>query len=111
MVRRACAQSAELNTIREHDTHVADSFARAMQVDAAHQQSSPISARAMAAVVFLFALIAATFLPAAVIPQSAFADTPTGTMVTAADKTDTSGVEYTTWADVSKAIEAQRQRI
>ena len=109
MVRRACAQSAELNTIREHDTHVVDSFARAMQVDAAHQQSSPISARAMAAVVFLFALIAATFLPAAVIPQSAFADTPTATMVTAADKTDTSGVEYTTWADVSKAIEAQLQ--
>ncbi|WP_432706288.1 FTR1 family iron permease [Bifidobacterium breve] len=109
MVRRACAQSAELNTIREHDTHVADSFARAMQVDAAHQQSSPISARAMAAVVFLFALIAATFLPAAVIPQFASADTPTATVVTAADKTDTSGVEYTTWADVSKAIEAQLQ--
>ena len=109
MVRRACAQSAELNTIREHDTHVADSFARAMRVDAAHQQSSPISAREMAAVVFLFALIAATFLPAAVIPQSAFADTPTATVVTAADKTDTSGVEYATWADVSKAIEAQLQ--
>ena len=58
MVRRACAQSAELNTVREHDTHVADSFARGMRVDAAHQQSSPIPARAMAAVVFLFVLIA-----------------------------------------------------
>lgn len=68
MVRRACAQFAEMNTIRERDTRVAGSRMRAMEANGANrQQSAPISVRACAAIVFLFAMIAATFLPSAII--------------------------------------------
>ena len=110
MVRRACAQSAEMNTIRERDTRVAVSRVRAKSGSTGRLQSATVLARAFAAIVFLFAMIAATFLPSAIIPQSAFAVTPATTATAATVKSDdTTSVDYATWADVAKAVEAQLQ--
>lgn len=110
MVRRACAQSAEMNTMRERDTRVAVSRVRAKSGSTGRLQSATVSARAFAVIVFLFAMIAATFLPSAIIPQSAFAVTPATTATAATVKSDdTTSVDYATWADVAKAVEAQLQ--
>ena len=56
-------------------------------------------------------MIAATFLPSAIIPQSAFAVTPATTATAATVKSDdTTSVDYATWADVAKAMDKRSCR-